>query len=156
LRRQLRRPRFARRDRLVLAALSRLLPRCSRSAFSVTPETLLRWHRRIVARHWTYLNRRPGRPSLEREVRELILRIARENGHWGYVRIVGELRKLGIDVSATLVRNVLACAGVPPAPQRNQLSWRSFLRQRAASTLACALGSLIRSSLQIGRVRVRG
>jgi putative transposase len=137
LRRQVRRPRFAQRDRLVLAALSRLLSRRSWSAFSVTPETLLRWHRRFIARHWTYPHRRPGRPPLEREVRELILRIARENGHWGYVRIVGELRKLGIDVSATLVRNVLARAGVPPAPERNQLSWRSFLRQHAASTLAC-------------------
>jgi len=64
-------------------------------------------------------------------VRELILRLARENSNWGYVRIVGELRKLGITVSATLVRKVLACSGIPPAPQREQLSWRSFLRQHA-------------------------
>jgi len=105
LRRHTRRPRLTARDRLVLAALSRVLPRRSWHAFPVTPETLLRWHRRIIARHWTYPHRRPGRPPLGREVRELILRLARENSHWGYVRIVGELRKLGITVSATLVRN---------------------------------------------------
>ena len=70
-------------------------------------------------------------------MRELILRLARENSHWGYMRIVGELRKLGIEVSATLVRNVLRAAGVPPAPQRDRLAWRSFLRQHAATTLAC-------------------
>jgi putative transposase len=99
--------------------------------------TLLRWHRRLVARHWTYPHRRPGRPPIQGEVRELVLRLARENSCWGYVRIVGELRKLGIDVSATLVRNVLRAAGVPPAPQRDQLDWRSFLRQHAATILAC-------------------
>jgi len=97
----------------------------------------LRWHRRLVAHHWTYPQRTPGRPPIDGDVRELILRLARENSNWGYVRIVGELRKLGIDVSATLVRNVLRAAGVPPAPQRDQLDWRSFLRRHAASTLAC-------------------
>jgi len=70
-------------------------------------------------------------------VRELILRFARENNGWGYLRIVGELRKLGINVSATLVRNVLRAAGVPPAPRRDRQDWRSFLRQHAATTLAC-------------------
>jgi putative transposase len=137
LRRQVRRPQFAPRDRLLLAALSRGLPRCSWPSFLVTPETLLRWHRQLVARHWTYPHTRPGRPPVNRSVRELILRLARENISWGYVRIVGELRKLGIDVSATLVRNVLRAAGVPPAPERGQLDWRSFLRQHAATTLAC-------------------
>jgi hypothetical protein len=70
-------------------------------------------------------------------VRDLVLRLARESGSWGYLRIVGELRKHGIDVSATLVRNVLRAGGVPPAPQRGQLDWRSFLREHAATTLAC-------------------
>ena len=137
LRRQVRRPQFAPRDRLLLAALSRVLPRRSWPAFLVTPETLLRWHRRLVAKHWTYPHTQPGRPPVDRSVRELILRLARENTAWGYVRIVGELRKLGIDVSATLVRNVLRAASVPPAPQRDQLNWRSFLCQHAATTLAC-------------------
>ncbi len=137
LRRQVRSPQFAPRDRLLLAALSRVLPRRSWPAFLVTPETLLRWHRRLVAKHWTYPHTRPGRPPVDRSVRALILGLARENSSWGYVRIVGELRKLGIDVSATLVRNVLRNAGIPPAPQRGQLDWRSFLRQHAATTLAC-------------------
>jgi putative transposase len=137
LRRQVSSPRFAPRDRLVLAALSRVLPRRSWSAFLVRPETLLRWHRRLVANHWTYPHRGRGRPPIDGHVRELILRLARENTSWGYLRIVGELRMLGIDVSATLVRNVLRAAGVPPAPQRDRVDWRSFMRQHAATTLAC-------------------
>jgi hypothetical protein len=115
------------------------MPRRSWRAFLVTPETLLRWHRRIVAWRWTYPHRRPGRPPVDVEVRQLILRLARENSHWGYVRIVGELRKLGITVSTTLVRNVLARAGVPPAPDRAASSWRSFLRQHGNPILACDL-----------------
>ena len=130
---------FAPSDRLVLAALSRVLPRPSWGVFLVRPETLLLWHRRMVARRWTYPHRRPGRPPVEREVRALILRLARENASWGYVRIVGELRKLGIRVSATLVRNVLTRAGVPPAPQRDRPSWRSFLRAHGETILACDL-----------------
>jgi transposase InsO family protein len=137
LRRQARRPQLSERDRLVLATLSRVMPRRSWQAFLVTPNTLLHWHRRLVARRWTYPHRSPGRPPIEHEVHELILRLARENGHWGYVRIVGELRKLGITVSATLVRNVLARAGVPPAPIRAASSWQSFLRQHGESILAC-------------------
>jgi putative transposase len=118
LRRQARRPQLTESDRLLLTALSRVVPRRSWHACFITPETLLRWHRRLVARRWTYSGRRPGRPPIDQAVRDLILRLARENDHWGYVRIVGELRKLGITVSATLVRNVLARAGVPPAPER--------------------------------------
>jgi putative transposase len=137
LRRQVSRPQFTPLDRLLLAALSRMLPRRSWHAFAVRPETLLRWHRRLVAYHWTYPHRRPGRPAIDDRVRRLVLRLARENTSWGYVRIVGELRKLGIDVSATLVRNVLRLAGVPPAPERDQPDWRSFLRQHASTTLAC-------------------
>ena len=72
-------------------------------------------------------------------MRQLILRLARENSHWGYVRIVGELRKLGIDASATLVRNVLRREGIPPAPRRGQQEWRSFLRQHGKTILACDL-----------------
>jgi putative transposase len=94
LRRQSGRPRFEVHDRLLLAALSRVLPRHSWNAFSVRPETLLRWHRQMVAGRWTYPHRRPGRPPIGREVRELVLRLARENPGWGYLRIVGELRKL--------------------------------------------------------------
>jgi transposase InsO family protein len=74
---------------------------------------------------------------MKREVRELIVRLARENTGWGCMRIVGELRKLGISVSATLVRSVLAEAGIPPAPQRDRQSWRSFVRQQGNAILAC-------------------
>jgi putative transposase len=99
-----------------------MLPRRSWQAFMVRPETLFRWHRQLVARHRTYPHRPPGRPPIDSEVRELILRLARENSGWGYVRIVGEPRKLGIDVTATLVRNMLKAAGVPPAPKRGRRS----------------------------------
>jgi putative transposase len=139
LRVQARRPRLMESDRLLLAAVSRVLPRRSWPVFLVTPETLLRWHRRIVARRWTYPHRRPGRPPVDQDVRKLIMRLARENSHWGYVRIVGELRKLGITASATLVRNVLARAGIPPAPERATSSWRSFLRQHGTTILASDL-----------------
>ena len=136
LRRQAPRPVLTPRDRLLLSAFSRVLPRRSWHVFLVRAETLLRWHRRLVAKRWTYAHRSLGRPPVDEAVRELILRLARENTRWGYVRIVGELGKLGIDVSATLVRNVLSAAGVPPAPQRDRLGWRSFVRQHAATMLA--------------------
>jgi putative transposase len=137
LRRQRSRPGLTRADRALLAALSRSLPRPAWAAFSFKPETLLRWHRQLVARRWTYSHRTPGRPPLERSLRELILRLARENPHWGYKRIVGELKGLGTSVSATSVRKVLLEAGLQPAPQRTQSSWRTFLRAQAASMLAC-------------------
>jgi putative transposase len=137
LRRQVHRPRFESRDRLVLAALSRVLSRRGWAAFMVRPETLLRWHRRLIARRWTHPHRGPGRPPIGGEVRELIVRLARENPSWGYVRMVAELRKLDIQVSATLVRSVLARAGIPPAPQRDRQSWRAFLQAHAESILAC-------------------
>jgi putative transposase len=136
-RRQARRPRFEMHDRVLLAAFSRMLPRRSWAAFSVRPETLLSWHRRLVARRWTYPHRRPGRPPINWDVRELILRLARENSSWGYLRIAGELRKLGVAVSASSVRNILAKEGLPPAPQRDSQSWRNFLQAHGESILAC-------------------
>ena len=136
LRRQSARPRLTRADRAFLAALSRFLPRAAWACFSVRPETLLGWHRRLVARRWTYPSVRLGRPPLDPSVVALILRLARENPRWGYQRISGELKGLGVSVSATTVRAVLIEAGVPPAPDRGGMSWRVFLRQQAATTLA--------------------
>ena len=137
LRRQVRQPRFEPHDRLLLAALSRVLPRQSWNAFLVRPETLLCWHRKLVARNWTYPHRNPGRPPINPEVRELVGRLAHENRGWGYIRIVGELRKLGITISATSVRNILMKAGLPPAPQRDRQSWGRFLQAHGESILAC-------------------
>jgi transposase InsO family protein len=137
LRRQISRPALRPADRAFLAAASRLLPRARWEVFFVTPETLLAWHRRLVARRWTYPGRRPGRPRVSREVRELILRLARENPRWGYRRITGELIGLGIQISQTSVRNVLIGAGIRPAGQRGGISWRAFIRGQAQSIIAC-------------------
>jgi putative transposase len=95
LRRTAKSPEFRRRDRVVFAAPSRLLPRERWSVFMVSPQTLLRWHRALVRRKWTCRHRHAGRPPLDREHRELTLRLARENPRWGCVRIQGEVRKLG-------------------------------------------------------------
>ncbi len=137
LRRQAARPRYRSADRALLAALSCALPRMRWSAFAVKPATLLGWHRRMVKRRWTYETRSPGRPRLDVELVSLIVRIARENPRWGYRRIVGELKKLGLSVSASSVRKVLRRNGVSPAPRRSGPSWRVFLRQQAASVIAC-------------------
>jgi putative transposase len=135
LRRQLARPELRPADRVFLAASSRLLPRSSWRSFMVTPTTLLRWHRRLVARRWTYPGQ-PGRPPIGREIRELVLRLARGNSRWGYKRIAGELNGLGLAVSATTVRKLLRQAGLGPAGERAGLSWREFLRAQAQSMLA--------------------
>jgi hypothetical protein len=125
LRRQTRRPRPTQADRAFLAALSRSLPRFAWAGFPVKPETLLRWHRQLVARRWTYPHRGPGRPPLETSLHKVILRLGRENPHWGYRRIVGELKGLGITVSATSVRKVLLEDGLQPAPERSHSSWHA-------------------------------
>jgi putative transposase len=137
LRRQPRRARLRPVDRAILAAFARGLPRSALGSLSVRPATLLRWHRQLVRRRWTYPRRDPGRPPFDRRQQVLVLRLARENPAWGYRRIVGELRSLGICVSATSVRTILLRHGLPPAPQRDELSWRDFLRRHAATTLAC-------------------
>jgi transposase InsO family protein len=137
LRRQVRRPALRPADRAFLAATSRSLARTRWGSFFVTPETLLRWHRRLVARRWTYPTRSSGRPSVGGEVRALVLRMAGENPRWGYQRIAGEIAGLGISVSATTVRKLLREASLGPSGERPGLSWRGFLRSQAASMLAC-------------------
>ncbi len=136
LRRQVARPELSDADRVFLAAASRLLSRRRWSSFFVQPETLLRWHRRLVARRWTYPRKGRGRPPIGPAIAALILRLARENPRWGYLRIQGELSGLGIRISATTIRRVLATAGLDPAGQRFGLSWRAFLRTQAAHMLA--------------------
>ena len=136
LRRQVARPRPAWPDRAVLAALTRLLPKQRRRHRVVTPETLLRWHRDLVRRHWTKPHRRPGRPSIVPELRRLILRMSCENPTWGYRRIHGELRGLGYRVAPSTVWLLLKRAGIEPAPRRAGLTWRQFLSAQAEGILA--------------------
>jgi putative transposase len=91
----------------------------------------------IVRRRWTYAGRRPGRPPLAAQMRELILRLAAENPSWGYKRIQGELVALGLPLSASSVWNVLHRHGIEAAPSRASVSWRQFLCQQAAVILEC-------------------
>jgi putative transposase len=139
LRRQIARPRYEAADRLWLAALSRVVPRRLWPAvFPVTPATILRWHRRLVARKWTYTDRRrPGRPSTAVAVKKLILRMARDNPGWGHRRIQGELARLGHQVAASTVWEILNAAGMDPAPRRSGPTWRQFLSAQAHGVIAC-------------------
>ena len=123
-------------DRAILAGLIRLLPSAVRSHRLVTAGTVLRWHRRLVARKWT-CPRGSGRPPIDEAVAALIERIASENPMWGYKRIQGELLKLGHRVGASTVRRVLKRRRIPPAPFRHtDTTWRRFLRAQASSMLA--------------------
>ncbi len=135
LRRQLPRPKLEPADRAFLAALSRALPRARWSCFLVTPDTLLRWHRRLVGR-WTYPHRRPGRPLLDENVQKLIVRLARENP-LGLPADQGRVAPFHVRVSATAIRTVLRRHGLDPAPRRAGSMWRAFLRQQAAGIVAC-------------------
>ena len=152
LRRQVALPRLNERDRVFLAAASQLLSRASRPSVFIRPDTLLGWHRQLVRKRWTYAGRRPGRPAVSEEIRELVLRLARENPRWGYQRIVGELAGVGVCVSATTVAKILRQAGVSPAGTRAQLSWREFLRAHADSIIACDFFTV--ETLWLGRLYV--
>jgi putative transposase len=105
----------------------------------VMPATLLRWHRDLIARRWTYRRKRPGRPSTRKDICEAVLRLARENPTWGYQRISGELAGAGIRVPPSSVRDILKGAGLDPAPRRTGPSWGQFLRVQADGILACDL-----------------
>jgi hypothetical protein len=130
--RQQRRPMLRPADRALFAALARPLPPRRRYGLLVRPQTLLRWHRELVRRKWTRPPRALGRQPVDDQVRQLQLRLARENPRWGYPRIVGELRKLGLRVSPSTVRRILLTNRPGPAPRRSGPIWRQFLRQQAA------------------------
>ena len=136
LKRQVARPQLAPHDRALLAAAGRVLPKMRWRSFLVRPETIIRWHRLLVTRSWTY-PRRTGRPPIRAEVRRLVVRLARENETWGYRRIQGELKRLGIAVAPSTVWEILRGEGIDPAPRRADLSWKEFLRAQASGTLAC-------------------
>jgi transposase InsO family protein len=138
LRRQIKRPKLRRRDKVFLSAMSRMLPPEHWAAFIVTPATLVRWHRELVRRKWTYKHRpSQGRPPIDPETRALIVRMARENPRWGCVRIKGELQGLGIIVSTTTIRTILRRAGLGPAPRRDGPTWHQFLSAQAKGIVAC-------------------
>ena len=135
------RPRFSPADRAFLAALLHRLPRdvLGRFRLLVRPDTVLRWHRNLLARRHAARSRprRPGRPRTVRSIRLLVLRLARENPAWGYRRIHGELLVLGIKTAASTVWQILHDAGIDPAPDRTTATWASFLRSQAGALLAC-------------------
>jgi putative transposase len=137
LRRHVPHPTLEPADRALLAAVSRVLPRARWSCLLVKPETLLRWHRRLVAGAWTHPRRGQGRPPLDQDVQQLIIGLAKENPRWGYQRIQGELQQLGMQVSATAIRTTLRRHGLDPAPRRATTTWQAFLRQQAAGIVAC-------------------
>ena len=137
LRRTRPRPRWNSIDRALLAALATILPRERWASLLVSPRTLLRWHGELVKRKWIYgRSGKQGRPPIDEDTKELILRMARENPRWGCVRISGELAKLGIKVGATTIRSILRRRGFGPAPRRDGPNWTEFLRAQANGILA--------------------
>ena len=135
------RVRFSPAERAFLAALLHRLPRdvLRRLRLLVRPDTVLRWHRDLIARRHAAKSRpkRPGRPRTVHCVRALVLRLARENPSWGYRRLHGELLVLGIKVAASTVWEILRAAGIDPAPERACNTWADFLRSQADALLAC-------------------
>ncbi len=136
LRRQIGRPALTDDDRTLLGAIAAALPRRLRHGWIVTPETLLRWHRQRIAKHWTQPPaRRIGRPPIDAELRQLVVRLANENPTWGHRRIQGELARLGHAIAKTTVWKILTDNGIDPSPDRSEVTWSEFLHSQAA--VAC-------------------
>ena len=129
------RPAINDNDRTLLGAIAAALPAHNRTGWIVTPDTLLRWHRRRITKHWTHSTRGPGRPPTSNEIRRLVLRLAAENPTWGYRRIHGELAGLGHHVASSTVWRILKTSGIEPAPERSDITWSQFLKSQGA--VAC-------------------
>jgi putative transposase len=140
-RRQPRRPTLNWADRALIAALLGVIPKARRHGLRllVTPDTIVRWHRDIVRCRWAMrsTHRKTGRPATRRNIKALVLRLARENPEWGYRRIHGELAGLGVNVAASTVWEILKTNGIDPAPRRTGPTWSQFLRSQAEAILAC-------------------
>jgi len=139
LRRQVDRPKLNETDRTILALLSSTTDRTRRAAtfLIVRPEPVLRWHRRVVARHWTQPpTPTTGRPPIDPELRSLTIRLANDNPDWGYRRIHGELARLGHKLAASAVWKILRAAGIDPARDRTGPSWSEFIRSQSKAILA--------------------
>src|SRR5450631_758035 len=140
-RQQPRRPNLNWADRALLATLLSVIPEARRHGLRllVAPDTILRWHRDIVRRRLATRSRRGnnGRPATRRNIKALVLRLARENPEWGYRRIHGELAGLGVKIAASTPWEILKNAGTGPAPRRTAPTWSQFLRSQAEAVLAC-------------------
>ena len=137
LRRQVARPALRPADRALLAGLSGFLTRERRKRFFVRPETLLRWHRDLVRRRWTYSHERSGRPGVPAGTVQLVLRLANENPTWGYRRVHGELATMGVRLAPSSIWAILRRHGIDPSPRRSGPTWAEFLRTQATTMLAC-------------------
>jgi len=124
-------------DRRRLAVLGERLGRrvLAEVASLVTPDTILRWHRELIARKWTYGSPRQGRPGVQVEIRRLVIRMALENPSWGYTRIQGALKNLGHRVARATVARILKEQGIPPSRER-PMQWRTFLRAHWSTLVA--------------------
>ena len=139
LQRQINRPRFTHTDRTILAVLSTVFARCRLPEIMliVQPKTVIGWHRRLVARHWTYPPTTPrGRPPAGPEIRRRVIRLTQENPTWGYRRVHGELCRIGHRIAASTVWTILRSAGIDPAPGRTGPTWAQFIRTQARSIIA--------------------
>ena len=136
LRRQVNRPQVRPEERMVLAVLQRLRPAWERTSSLVTPDTLRRWHRELTRRKWTQPHRVTPKRAVSQQTQLLVWRLSKENPLWGYQRIQGELLKLGIEISASSIRRVIAPKR-RPGPKRD--TWSKFMRTQAASIVACDL-----------------
>ena len=134
------RPKITWADRAFIALLLDIIPKQRRAALRliVTPETVLRWHRDMVARRWAAKSRHkhPGRPRTHRNITASVLSLAKDNPSWGYRRIHGELVGLGIQIAPSTVWEILTKAGIPPAPRRAGPTWAQFLHSQAQAILA--------------------